>query len=54
MESLNNFADYLWVITKILLMLIFIVAVLRTLIGTIFGSFRRKIEETDDEKEYFH
>ena len=51
MESLNNFANYLWVITKILLMLIFILSVLKTFIGSIFSIFKRR-HISDDEEEY--
>lgn len=48
MEFLKSFADYLWVITKILALLILIIAILLTMIKSIFGKTRRnKVDEED-------
>lgn len=48
MEFLRNFAEYLWLITKILLMLILIIAMLSAFIKSIFGKTRRnKVDEEE-------
>ncbi len=51
MEFLKNFAEYLWLITKIMLMLILIIAMLSAFIKSIFGKIRRnKVDEEELDK----
>lgn len=51
MEFLRNFAEYLWLITKILLMLILIIAMLSAFIKSIFGKTRKnKVDEEELDK----
>ena len=51
MDFLRNFAEYLWLITKIMLMLILIIAMLSAFIKSIFCKTRRnKIDEEELDK----
>ena len=51
MDFLRNFAEYLWLITKIMLMLILIIAMLSAFIKSIFGKARRnKVDEEELDK----
>lgn len=49
MEVLNNFADYLWVITKIVVLFLILGAILLTILGTIFGGMVRVRKVSPEE-----
>ena len=51
METLNNFADYLWVITKIVFLFLVLGAILLTIIGNILGATLRVKRISREEME---
>lgn len=52
MEFLNDFANYLWLITKIVLMLILLVVIFKTIIDSIISSILiRKLNKIKDDEE---